>query len=102
MESAETTLPASSFVMGAWIVWPNDALQPRGRAWSGKPIGALSAVITGAADLQCLEEKILEYTENLDEHVRVARQKLDAISPDWAGERAVQEALIGALLRLVK
>ena len=84
---------------GHWQMWSTPVF-PKGATWSAKPEGAKAAVITGAADLDELEENISEYMADLDGHVAKARRALDSLPAHYTGERALQEALIDALARL--
>jgi len=87
--------------LGYWEMWSTPVF-PRGSTWSARPLGALAAVITGASDLTELEENISEYMSDLDGHVAEARRALDALTENYTGERAVQEALINALAKLAR
>lgn len=89
--------PKQAYVNG-WQMWstPNYG---RSATWSAMPDGAKGAVVHGA-DLMELERNVRKYMRHLDMHVAEARRKLDALPPDYTGERDVQERLIDALARL--
>ena len=86
--------------LGNWEVWATKGYHEPIR-WSGRPEGAIVAVITGAHNLDQLEQEISAYEADIDSHVRDAREAIDALPGHWAGERAVHEALISALAALV-
>jgi hypothetical protein len=81
-----------------WHIWKTPTYGG-GESWSASPIGAKSAVVF-ASDRAALEKNISEYMQDLDAHVREARQKLDALPAHYRGEREVQECLIAAIAEL--
>jgi len=101
LPAAQTPLDKRTFETRGWVVWSVDCY-PSFTVWSAMPIGARVAVITDAPDLRTLEREINSYEQDLDAHVRDAREKLDALPADWASAREVQEDLISAIANLAR
>lgn len=93
----QTESRANIIEMRGWEAWSVSIYQPNRVVWSARPIGALSAVITDAENLDDLERAINRYESHLDSHVHEARQKLDRLPISWVEARLVQEKLISAL-----
>jgi len=87
-----------------WQIWHVDQLQPRGRSWSARPLGATAAVpgCAGLPDLETLAEAVRAYEDHLADHIATTLRELDETPASWTGRREMLQARLAALEDLAR